>query len=388
MTGERAKPDAPRPYPQADTADSPPPHKRAGLIAALLLLAVLAGLGYLVLRNFIVPLLWAGILAYVVWPWHSRLRPWLRQSFAAAVTTSLISIAIVLPLTGLAVLLQDELLGAYRAFRDYLAQDNPRVPEAIMEIPWIGPRLAVWLSDLTAGLTSDPIAESDWLSEGAQQWIGVGRDVVSAIGRNVFKLGIALLALFFVLRDGETIVAQSRRVLERFLGPVYEAYWDAVATTTRGVVYGLVLTALAQGLLAGLGYWAAGTDTPVLLGALTALLALIPFGAPLVWGSCGIWLIVAGELWPGIGLLLWGALVVSWIDNILRPLAISSATRTPFLLVLIGVLGGLGTFGLVGLFVGPMVLAVLLAVWREWLFHQEADVSADSAEERGSSPDS
>lgn len=345
--------------------------QRAGWIAALLFLAGLAGLGYLVLRNFIVPLLWAGILAYVAWPVHRRFRSWIGKGrvLAATATTSLLAIAIVLPLTGLAVLLQDELLDAYRASRDYLAGDGPIVPDAIAQIPWIGPRLSAWLSDLTA----DPSAVGEWLSQGADQWIGVGRDVVGAIGRNIFKLAITLLALFFVLRDGEVIVAQSRRVLERFLGPVYAAYWDAVATTTRGVVYGLVLTALAQGLLAGLGYWVAGTPVPVLLGALTALLALIPFGAPVVWGSAGIGLIVAGELWSGIGLLLWGTLAVSWIDNIVRPLAISSATRTPFLLVLMGVLGGLGTFGLIGLFVGPMVLAVLLAVWREWLEHQDAE---------------
>jgi predicted PurR-regulated permease PerM len=167
-------------------------------------------------------------------------------------------------------------------------------------------------------------------------------------------------------------VEQSRGVLRRFLGAEYETYWDAVAKTTRGVVYGLVLTAMAQGFLAGLGYWAAGTDVPVLLGALTALLALIPFGAPVVWASLGVWLIMTGDLWPGVGLLLWGGLVVSWVDNFIRPWAISSATRTPFLLVLIGVLGGLTAFGLIGLFIGPMVLAVLLAVWREWLKHQDA----------------
>jgi predicted PurR-regulated permease PerM len=111
----------------------------------------------------------------------------------------------------------------------------------------------------------------------------------------------------------------------------------------------------------------AGLDTPALLGALTALLALVPFGAPLVWGAAGLWLLATGELWAGIGLLLWGALIVSMIDNVIRPLAISSAARVPFFLVLLGVFGGLRAFGLVGLFLGPIVLTVMLAVWREWL---------------------
>jgi predicted PurR-regulated permease PerM len=136
---------------------------------------------------------------------------------------------------------------------------------------------------------------------------------------------------------------------------------------TKAVVWGLVATALAQGALAGLGYWWAGVDAPVLFGAVTALVAMLPFGAPFVWGSIGIWLLVSGNLTAGIGLLVWGALVVSWIDNLIRPLVISSATRIPFLLVLFGVLGGLAAFGLIGLFLGPVILAVLVAVWREWL---------------------
>jgi predicted PurR-regulated permease PerM len=340
-------------------------------MATLLLLGALAGLGYLVLRNFLVPLIWAGILAYVSWPLHQKLLDWTgrRYGLSAALTTLLLSVAIVLPVIALAALLQDDLVAAYRTIRTHLSSGTLVVPDAVVAIPWVGPRLQASLANISA----DPSAISNWISERAGQWIGVGRDVISLVGRNLFKAGIALLALFFVLRDGEALVEQSRGVLRRFLGAEYETYWDAVAKTTRGVVYGLVLTAMAQGLLAGLGYWAAGTDVPVLLGALTALLALIPFGAPVVWASLGAWLIMTGELWPGVGLLLWGGLVVSWVDNFIRPWAISSATRTPFLLVLIGVLGGLTAFGLIGLFIGPMVLAVLLAVWREWLKHQDAD---------------
>jgi predicted PurR-regulated permease PerM len=113
---------------------------------------------------------------------------------------------------------------------------------------------------------------------------------------------------------------------------------------------------------------------PVLLGALTVLIALIPFGAPLVWGSLAIWMLVTGNLWSGVGLLLWGALAVSWVDNIVRPLVISNATQMPFLLVVFGVLGGVLAFGLVGLFIGPVLLAVSLAIWREWLEEHQDEV--------------
>ena len=109
------------------------------------------------------------------------------------------------------------------------------------------------------------------------------------------------------------------------------------------------------------------TAPPVLLAAVTALIALVPFGAPMIWGSLSIWLLVTGHLLQGAGLVLWGALLVSWVDNIIRPLVISNATRMPFLLVVFGVLGGVLAFGLVGLFIGPVLLAVSLALWREWL---------------------
>jgi predicted PurR-regulated permease PerM len=112
---------------------------------------------------------------------------------------------------------------------------------------------------------------------------------------------------------------------------------------------------------------------PVFWGAATGVVALLPFGAPLVWGSIGAWLVLRGDVGAGLGLLLWGALAVSWIDNLVRPLIISGVAKVPFLLVMFGVLGGLAAFGLIGLFVGPVALAVLLAVWREWVTDNAQD---------------
>ena len=103
------------------------------------------------------------------------------------------------------------------------------------------------------------------------------------------------------------------------------------------------------------------------MGAVTVLVALDSFWCAAGVGQLSIWLLVTGNIWQGIGLLLWGLLLVSWMDNIVRPLVISNATRMPFLLVVFGVLGGVLAFGLVGLFIGPVLLAVSLAIWREWL---------------------
>ena len=136
---------------------------------------------------------------------------------------------------------------------------------------------------------------------------------------------------------------------------------------------------MAQGLLAGIGYWGAGVEGPALLAVITGLVALLPFGTPFVWGSVGIWLLLTDKTIEGVGLLLWGLFAVSWVDNLIRPIMISGATKIPFLLVLFGVLGGLAAFGLIGLFLGPVILAVLVAVWQEWLEEQAPDRSEPAA---------
>ena len=200
-------------------------------------------------------------------------------------------------------------------------------------MPWAGERLQGLLDQFT----NDPAALRAQLANWAQQWLGQLGNLVGGVAQNALKLGFAVLTVLFVYRDGESLLDQVRRVLRRFLGKRVDGYIAAIGITTKAVLYGLVLTALAQGALAGVGYWAAGVRAPVLFGAFTALVALMPFGTPFVWGAIGVWLLVAGKTLEGIGLLLWGALVVSWVDNLIRPLVISSATHIPFLLVMFGV---------------------------------------------------
>jgi predicted PurR-regulated permease PerM len=333
-----------------------------------LLLAVLLLLAYRVLHLFLVPVAWAMILAYVSWPAYRWLRDRLpgRPTLSALLMTGLLSLLFALPLIWLIDLLRVELPEAYRALTAYLSQGPEALPPSLTSLPWVGEQLQA----LVAGLAGDGDALGQQLGEWVQPRIDeIGR-LLGDFGRNIIKFGLALLTVFFIYRDGELLLQQTRQVMQRFVGERARPYLAAVGDTTRAVVYGLVLTALAQGLLAGLGYWAAGLRAPVLLGAATAIIALIPFGPPLIWAPLGIWLLLDDRILAGIGLLLWGGLVVSWVDNLVRPLVISTATRVPFLLVMFGVLGGIAAFGLVGLFLGPVIIAVLLAVWREWLEEQ------------------
>ncbi|MEY6430809.1 AI-2E family transporter [Thioalkalicoccus limnaeus] len=332
-------------------------------------------MSYQVLHLFLVPVAWALILVYVTWPIHRRLRSLLHPyaGLSASLTTLILALVFVVPLLWIIVLLRSEVPMVYAQIVDSIHEGPSVLPSSLVGLPWVGPELERLLS-LVA---EDPDALGDqvlqWLNplrEGALQLLG-------DIGATAIKFGFALLSAFFLYRHGDSLLDQTRRLLLSLLGARAESYLVAIGDTTRAVLYGLVLTALAQGALAGVGYAVAGFQVPILLGVLTAIFALIPFGTPLVWGVASLWLYLTGEVLAAVGLALWGAVVVSQIDNLLRPLVISSATRIPYILVLFAVLGGIAAFGLVGLFLGPIIIAVLLAVWREWIIEQAASPSRE-----------
>jgi Predicted permease len=345
------------------------PWFRRVLVAALILGIVL--LTFSVLQPFIVPLIWGGILAYVSWPLQQRIERAIRgrSGLAALATTLLVTLAIVVPLVWLILMVRVEAVEAYAKVQTFLAS-KPSLPPALRELPWVG----AWAQDMLQQLSADPTAIKEQLVLTLEQSSVEMSKLIGGVGRNVAKLFFAVLSMFFLLRDGPRLLREARAILEAILGPRVHDYLDAIGATTQAVVYALILGAIAQGTVAGIGYFFAGVEAPVLMGALTVLIALIPFGAPLVWGSLALWMLVNGHVGHGIFLLVWGVLVVSWVDNLVRPMVISNATRMPFLLVVFGVLGGVLAFGLVGLFIGPVLLAVSLAIWREWLEeHQQKE---------------
>jgi len=338
-------------------------------LLAMVLLAGIVLLGFRVLAPFIVPLVWAAILAFVTWPAYQ----WLlracggRSLPAALIMTSAVSIAVVAPLAWVAAVLRVELIHAWHETQALLA-GGLELPPAVARLPWIGEPLR----DLVARAAQDPHALGAEVSKVTNQSFDQIAHVIGNIAHNVVKLLLAVLSLFFVYRDGERFTGQLAWALEQLLGPRVHNYVRAIAQTVKAVVYGLVLAAVVQGVLVGLGYWVAGAGSPVFLAALTTVCGLIPFAAPAVAAGVVIWLFLTGSTVAAIGLTIWCSLIMGWTDHIARPFLISQQARIPFLVVLFGVLGGLAAFGLVGLFVGPVILAVLLAIWREWLIESRS----------------
>ncbi len=323
-------------------------------------------LAFFVLTPFLIPIAWAGILSYASWPIAQRIRTWCngRDTLAAAIATALVAVTLLLPLVWLVWIAQNEVAQLYPLIKAFL-EEPYQTPNFFLQHPWLNQLFGDWLHQLaTAASQEDGISSiiKPWLSTN----IGSIANVAGGIGKNIAKLVFVLLILFFFYRDGTEIIKQLRYVLAKYIGSQSNQYIHAVGMTTRAVVYGILLTAIMQGLVAGLGYWVSGSSSPVLFGIITAVMALIPFCTPLAWGAAGLLLFLQGNTAGAIGIWIWGAVVVSQLDNILRPIFISSVGRIPFLLVLFGVLGGLLAFGLVGLFIGPIILSILWAVWREW----------------------
>ena len=328
---------------------------------------VLIYLGFNILKYFIVPVLWAAIIAYITWPVYL----WVKRRFFgenrptlnATIMISMVILVIGVPFICAIFMLQLEGRNLYFNLQRQLFSGHIQIPDFIKNLPVVGKDISRTVNELS----NDPNSITKNIAEWIQGHLSYGRFVLSEISRNLVKLTFAIMTLFFFYRDGQMILAQVSRAMEMVIGPRVHHYLDTISETTRAVVYGVGLTAVAQALLAGLSYFVAGIPNPMLLTMVTFILALIPFGTPVSYLGVGLWLFAQGQTVEAIGVIVWGLLIVSSSDNVIRPLVISGATQIPFLLIMFGVLGGIASFGLVGLFIGPVILAILLAIWREWL---------------------
>ncbi len=329
------------------------------------LLVILFILCFKVVQFFIVPALWAAILSYVTFPaynfFHQKVR--LSPNISAGIMTVCISLMLGVPVVLGLFVLQQEAVNLYSNLLYRIKVGYVDLPEEIKNIPVIGQQV----KDILWEINKDPEASLSAFRAWLQSHLYYGKVALDVALSTMAKMGMALMTIFFFYRDGISLIKQIRQALRNIIGNRIDDYIDSVGSTTQAVVYGIGLTALAQAILAGIGYYFAGAPSPILLTLMTFVVALIPFGTPFAWMGVSIWLLTQGHTAEAIGLALWGMLVISWVDNLIRPIVISGATKIPFIIIFIGVLGGLTAFGFVGLFIGPVVLAIALAVWREWI---------------------
>jgi len=333
-----------------------------------LALVLLLGATWLMVRPFWEAIVWSIILSLVTWPVYRRLRNAMagHQTTSALVMSLLVLTAIALPVGLIATALVREVAPAYNEAVAFLSSAPPP-PSWLERVP---PLAEFWRENLAALHTS---------SGAGRQFIAPlvkpGARLLAFAGETFVQIGLSLFTLFFIYRNGDRYARQIRAVLTHLLGDSLERLLGPTREALRSVFAGVLLAAGAQGLIAGIGYAIVGIKAPSLLGVATAVLAVIPFGAVVIWGGATVGLVMAGSWVKALILLAWGLLLVSTVDNLVRPLVINVQTRLPYLQTFFAIVGGLAVFGLVGLFLGPAILAVWMVLWQEW-------VAAGSAEEK------
>ncbi|HWH47323.1 MAG TPA: AI-2E family transporter [Burkholderiales bacterium] len=328
-------------------------------------LAVLVAGCLLVLFPVVTALLLAVILTFSTWPMYVRLRRALggRNTVAAGLMTAGATVFLLAPFVIVVSGLADNAAALMDAFRSVFDAGLPDMPTWVKTLPVVGEGIDTYWRSL--------VNDDSQLIEEMKNLIAPARELLLKTGgflvAGVLQLALSVLIAFFLYRDGDAAAAQVRGAASRVAGPYSRHLLDVAGKTVNSVVYGILGTALAQGLLAGIGFLIAGVPGATLLGLATFFFSVVPVGPPLIWGTATIWLYFHGSVGMAIFMGLWGLLVISLVDNFLKPIIISRGSHLPFILVFLGVLGGVLTFGFIGIFLGPTLLAVGFHVLNEWM---------------------
>lgn len=346
-------------------------------LLALLLLGCLV-----VLWPFGSALLWAAVLSYSTWPLYGRLVRWLggRPTLAALLLTLGMVLAVVLPFATVGITLGDSVKELESASRRWLEGGPPAAPAWLAKIPVIGGSVTNSWNNLAG--------DSAKLAEKLKTLIEpVGSGLLKtglALGVGLFQLALSILLTFFFLRHGPAMAATLSSGVSRIGGERGTHLLAVAGNTVRGVVYGILGTAMVQGLMAGFGFLIAGVPGAGLLALLVFFLSVVPLGPPLICLPAAFWLFHQGSTGWGVFMVIWGVLV-STIDNFVKPWLISHGSNMPFVLILFGVLGGALAFGFIGVFIGPTLLAVGYRVVREWSITGPSAAASRTADSAGAS---
>ena len=339
----------------------------------------------LILQPFLFPALWAALLAHWVFPLHRRFTRMTggRDALSAGCLTFGALMVVVVPLVWMSVVLVGEAVAVEQAMQEWIAAGGlQQLPERVASIPLVGH----WLRSLVTAEKLQALSMEDSVMAGAK-WLS--QFFVSQVGdllKNALVLVsnffIMLLVLFFLLKDGERWLAALYELIPMEASHKRKIV-DRLDQTVRAVVKGMLVTAMAQGALAGLAYLALSVPFPMVLTALTIVLAPIPFGGTaLVWGPVVLYLFWIGAVGKALGMLVWGVGVVSTVDQFLRPWLIGQEVQIPVLLLVLSVLGGLALYGLLGLFVGPIMVSLFMTavqIYREEYQMGESSLPAPPA---------
>jgi len=332
----------------------------------LLLLVVAAGVFFFI--GFLVPVLAALIICFASWPIFERLKK--RCNNNSTIASSLALMAIILGLIAPLVAVISYTLEEARIFIAWLIEANENgaeVPAWISSMPGVGQALeAQWAIYLCEAHQLGQLFNlvSDQQLGGISRWLlSFGW---SAAGM-LLTLLFMLITLFFLYRDGEKLATQLDTVGERILPARWNRFSRVVPATVSATVVGMTLVAIGEGIVLGIAYWIAGVPSAVAFGVITGFMALIPGGAPLAFTLISLYLVGTGDMIAGIALFVWGSVELFIVDKTIRPTLIGGPVKLPFLPTFFGLIGGVKTMGVVGLFVGPVLMALLVAIWREWL---------------------
>ncbi|MGI4730616.1 MAG: AI-2E family transporter [Janthinobacterium lividum] len=345
-----------------------PVQLRTSTVAAILL--VLAGV--FTLKGFLPALAWAVVFAIGLWPLYQRLeRRWPGHPERLAGLFVLgVLLVFVIPLTLVTVPLVSDAHDMVAWVAKARAQGVPP-PPVLATLPFGDRIVPVWQREL-----GQPGSISALASHAMQGGLlTTGRAVGAEAVHRLVLLGFMLLTLFFLLRDADDVVEQFRIGSGRAFGPAGEDVGRQIIRSIHGTVNGLVLVGLGEGVILGVAYAVAGTPHPTLFGLFTALLAMVPFGAAIAFLIAAAVTLAAGNTVAAIVIVALGFVVTFVADHFIRPVLIGGATRLPFLWVLLGILGGVESWGLVGLFVGPAIMAALVLLWREWVGSQKGPLN-------------
>jgi predicted PurR-regulated permease PerM len=335
-------------------------------VARIIMATALALLGLWILHRFLPALAWATILAIALWPLYGRLArtfPGPDPRVAAPLLlTFLVGLVIIVPLAYAAFEVGRESGVLIQYVTDIRSKGLP-MPPWLPRLPGLGHQLAAWWQgNLSSPDTMQVLLGRIYTRIPARS----AGQLAGTIVHRLILFGFTLLTLFFLFRDGAALSRTLLHLSHQVLGPSGERVARHMIDAVHGTVTGLVLVGLAEGLLIGVAYALAHLPHSVPFAALTGVVAVIPFGAPVAFCGAGLYLLTSGSTVAAAAVVTFGFVVVFVADHFVRPFLIGGAARLPFLWVLLGIVGGLETFGLLGLFLGPVIMAALISLWREW----------------------